>query len=46
MLRDILFPSCFVDVFPQLKHRLSNYMRHEMFSHVIFTLKLVVKRKE
>ncbi len=33
------------DVFPQLKHRLSDYVRHEMFIHVYFVLKLLVKRK-
>ncbi len=30
------------DIFPQLKHWSSNYMRHEIY----FTLKVVVKRKE
>ncbi len=44
-LCDILFTSCFIDVFPQLKHWLSDYVRHDMFIHVYFTLKLVVKRK-
>ncbi len=45
MLRDILFTSCFNDVFPRLKHWLSDYMRHEMFIHVYFMLNLEVKRK-
>ncbi len=40
-----LFTSCFIDVFPQLKHWLSDYMRGEMFIHVYFTWKLVIKRK-
>ncbi len=38
--------SCFIDIFPWLKRWLSNYMWHEMFIHVYFVLKLVVKRKE
>ncbi len=29
-----MLPRCFLDVFPWLKHWLSDYMRHEMFSHV------------
>ncbi len=39
------FTSCFNDVFPRLKHWLSDYMRGEMFIHVYFTWKLVIKRK-
>ncbi len=34
------------DIFPQLKHWSSNYMRHEILICVYFTLKVVVKRKE
>ncbi len=37
--------TCFNDVFLRLKHWLSNCMRHDLFIHVYFTLKLVVKNK-
>ncbi len=37
--------SCFNDVFPWLKQWLSNCMRHDLFIHVYFTFKLVVKNK-
>ncbi len=43
MLREILFTSCFIDIFVLLKHRLSDYMRGEMFIHVYFMLKLEVE---
>ncbi len=33
------------DVFPRLKHWLSNYMKHEMFNHV-YSCELVVQRKD
>ncbi len=33
------------DVFPRLKHWLSNYMKHEMFNHV-YSCQLVVQRKD
>ncbi len=39
-LEAVLLTSCL-----WLKHLLSDYMSHEMFIHVYFTLKLVVKRK-
>ncbi len=45
MLRVILFTSCFNHVFPRLKHYMSNYVRGEMFIHVYFSIKLVIKRK-
>ncbi len=45
MLCDILYISCFIDIFPWLKQWLGDYMRHDMFIHVYFSLKVVVKRK-
>ncbi len=42
IIRDILFTSCFIDIFPGVKHRLSDNMRHELFIHVYFALNLVV----
>ncbi len=45
MLRDILFTSCFIDVFLPFKHLLRDNLRVEMFIHVYFTLKLVKKKE-